>query len=170
MCSALAMLDDDTSESGSGTLILLVVIALVIALFVIAQRGKRRRIETWLGSLEFCKQALLPEDLKPSQSAWQAMPETRRIFAGSYAGFACVLFEIGQGTGDTRKWLSVVAVMRSTGGPLLARAVEELGATLDQTSTPGWLLASVPGANAEQQKLEPLLRLLTRESWSGLID
>jgi hypothetical protein len=145
-------------------------ILLVLVLSIVAYVKKRRRIERWLAGLGFTKQAYLPEGLKAPQSVWQAPPQTRRIFVASYAGFACVLFEIDQGVGESSKWVSAVAVERSSGGPLLADAVNRLGAALDQASTPGWLVAMVPRASAEQAALEPLLQLLTRESWSGLVD
>ena len=171
MSPVLALLDEDGgSDNGWVWLAVLAVVGLLIVLSVVAHMRKRDRIEAWLGSLGFREQALLPTSLKPTQSVWQAAPKTRRIFTGNYAGFGCAVFEIDQGKGETQSWVSSLAVERSPCGPMLTSAAEELGATLDQISTPGWLLATVPNASAEQPVLEPILRLMTLESWPNLAE
>ena len=170
MVAALLLLDDDRASGGFWVgLVVFGIMALIVVLSVRAHRRKRRRIETWTASLGFKQCASLPESLRPP-TLWLASPSTRRIFLTTYAGFACALFEVDQGNGESHQWVSALAIERSPGGPLLAEAVKRLGARLDQSSTPGWLVALIPNANAEQPVLEPLLHLLTRESWTGLID
>lgn len=171
----LAAWDEDGSSLGFlGTLVLLACFAacfLGIALIVSRVKNKKKaRIRLARAPLGFTQQTRLPESLRAPVSAWKAAPATDQIFTGMYAGLPCALFEIDQGSGETTNWKTAIAVERSSVGSPLAAALRRIGAELDETSTPGWLIATLSGVDLEVTKLKSVLGLLTRETWTDALE
>jgi hypothetical protein len=149
---------DGSSGAWGVVLPIVIIIGLVIAYFVM----KRRRLEAYVAKNGFSgPSSSLPLTLRAPVTAWQAPPRISRCYAGTRNHFEVAFFQIQLGTGEAIITRCAVAVRREPF--LLPRpsAIENLGATLDSVSSPGWLLASIEGALAEPVILECLLVVLT---------
>ncbi len=163
-----ALLQDEpgTSDSPWWWLVIAPVLALVF-LFLYSMRVRRLQMEAWMAKLRFAKQETLPETLETPKNVWSPRPRIREIFEGRYAGFHCVFFQIGLIGNEAITWMPCLAVERGPGGAGLVRAVKQVNADLDERSTPGWIIAQAVSIDVD---LQPALKLLTMESWSGVID
>ncbi len=142
-----------------------VVAFLFLGLMFWAFREAKKTFIAWVTGLGMKPQVALPPTLVAPASAWRAAPATRQIYAGHRGGFECAVFEIGQTEGESQIWRTAVAVARGPVGQVLTDELKTLGATLDEDSTPGWIIGLVPSTNAAPKVMGPVLAAMTRESW-----
>ena len=159
---ATLLLESDSDVSavvGFSVMALVGVVILVITILVKqANKAARLRIEAWMASHSFLPSATLPETLVAPESAWKAPPRTSRIFVGRHNDYDVAFFEITIVEGESQSSRTAVAVRRS---PATLPEGHLKNATLDKTSTPGWVIASAPGASAEPPTLTVMLNFLT---------